>query len=282
MNLYCVGRMKIFVAFLFCLGSICCNPVWAQLSKSKFVVVQSMHYKGGVDVSEFGVVRNPIIYESSLLPSKASDQLVRGADFDALVAGLEKGPLPTVIDIERWSIYTESEIDRTKNKEKFLEVLKRIHGARPEILLGFYGVIPERTYWPIVDKNKIEERKKWARLNDKAVSDFAQYVDAIYPSLYTFYEDQAGWRIYAEETLKAARKFGKPVYCYLWPQYHSSNLKLHGEYLPVAYWQMELETCYQHSDGIVIWNYEPDAPWNPHAPWWQQTLKFLNAHGLNK
>jgi len=239
-----------------------------------------MHYKGGVDVSEFGVGRNPIIYESSLLPSKSSDQIARGAVFDGLVASLEKGPLPTVIDIERWSIYTENEIERVKNKEKFLEILKRIRAARPEISFGFYGVIPERTYWPLVDKNKLAEKRTWETLNNKALADFAPYVDAIYPSLYTFYEDQAGWRRYAEETLKVARKFGKPVYCYLWPQYHSSNLRLKEKYLPVDYWGMELETCYQYADGIVIWNYEPDVSWDPNALWWQQTLKFLKSHAI--
>lgn len=271
--------MKLFILLAF-FGLACGQSLYAQSFNKKFVVVQSMHYKGGVDVSAFGVLRNPIIYESSLLPSKYSEQIAEGGALEKLVAGLEKGPLPTVIDIERWSIYTENEIERAKNRENLLAVLKRVRTARPDIAFGYYGVIPARTYWPLVNKNMRRERQKWEALNERALVDFAPHVDAIYPSLYTFYEDQEGWRGYAEQTLKMARKFGKPVYCYLWPQYHSSNRRLSGKYLSADYWELELDTCYKYSDGIVIWNYEPDKNWDPEATWWQQTLKFLKSHDV--
>ena len=272
--------MKNFVFLMFLISYINVNVAYAQTFKKKFVVVQSMHYKGGVDVSKFGVEKNPIIYESSLLLSTTSDEIITGISFEKLVAGLEKGPLPTVIDIERWSIYTENEVERIKNRDNFLDVLKRLRFARPDLAFGYYGVIPERTYWPLIDKNKKSDKEIWENFNARARIDFSSYVDAIYPSLYTFYEDQKGWRNYAVETLKAAQKFGKPVYCYLWPQYHSSNKKLNEMYLSVDYWQIQLETCYQYSDGIVIWNYEPDKIWDSNADWWQQTLKFLKYNNL--
>ena len=108
-----------------------------------------------------------------------------------------------------------------------------------------------------------------------AKNDFAPHVDAIFPSLYTFYEDQNGWETYARETLQAARQFNKPVYAFIWPKYHPSNKTLKGQYIPRECWRLELNTCRKYCDGVVIWNHEPEKNWDPAAPWWQETLAFL-------
>lgn len=246
----------------------------------KFIVAQSMHYKGGVNLLPFGVPSNPIVYESSLLPSKSLDDLIDNAGLVKLAAGLQKGNLPTVLDIERWPIDSEDATKRSINREKLLSLLKELRNLRPDIKFGFYGVLPSRTYWPLVDSAQNKKRGSWERLNAMAKEDFAPYVDAIYPSLYTFYADEKGWRSYAETTLKEARKFNKPVYCYLWPKYHTGGSDVGGEYIPREYWRLQLETCYRHADGIVIWNFEPDSPWNSDAPWWLETLRFLQDHSL--
>ena len=241
-----------------------------------------MHYKGGVDVSSFGVPRNPLIYEAFLLPSKTSDRIIEGDSLKKMLDELGEGPLPTVIDIERWSIYTDNDVEREKNREKLVKVVKDIRAARPGIKLGYYGLAPARTYWPLVDDSKKADKQKWEYFNAKAVNDFVPYVDALFPSLYTLYGDQDGWKTYAEQTLQVAKKFGKPVYCYLWPQYNSGNSLLSGKYLPAEYWNLELETCYKYADGIVIWNHEPKKEWDPNAEWWQQTLKFLKSHSIKR
>ena len=128
-----------------------------------------------------------------------------------------------------------------------------------------------------MDTRQQQKKREWEKLNQKALSDFVPHVDAIFPSLYTFYDDSNGWEVYARQTLQAARGFNKPVYCYLWPQYHDSNKKLIGKYMSVKHWRIELETCRKYSDGIVIWNYEPDHNWDPDAPWWKETLNFLKT-----
>ncbi|SDH43599.1 hypothetical protein [Variovorax sp. OV700] len=272
--------MKFYITLLMSVCFFGANSASAQSSSKPFLVVQSMTYKGGVDVSSFGVPRNPLIYESMLLPSKTSDQMIEGEALKNLLDGLGSGPLPTVIDIERWHLYTDNEDERSKSREKYLNVVRNIRAARPGIKLGYYGVVPTRTYWPLLDAGRKSERQKWENLNSRAAQDFVPHVDAIFPSLYTLYGNQEGWRIYAEETLRVAKRFGKPVYCYLWPQFNSGNPLLGGKYLPADYWMLELETCYKHSDGIVIWNHEPQKNWDPDAEWWQQTLKFLESKSI--
>lgn len=272
--------MKSFTQFFLAVTFFAGGAVHAQSPIKSFALVQSMHYKDGVDLSEFGVPRNPIIYEAKLLPLKTSDEIVEGAALKSLVDGIELGRVPTVVDIERWKFYTEDEAERQTSREKLLAVIKKIRAVRPEMKLGFYGIVPTRTYWPLVDKNRKAERQGWDKLNKRAMEDFIPYVDAVFPSLYTLYDDADGWKNYAEETLRVARGFNKPVYCFLWPKFNVGNTRLEGKYVPADFWALELDTCYKYADGIVIWNYEPEKSWDPQAEWWLETLKFMKAHGI--
>jgi hypothetical protein len=114
------------------------------------------------------------------------------------------------------------------------------------------------------------------------------YVDAIYPSLYTFYPDQDGWLKYALANISEARRYGKPVYVFLWPQYHESDPAVAWRFIPADYWRLELETAKQYADGIVIWGgwqYSGKRlnwllEWDDTAPWWIETQDFMADHGL--
>jgi hypothetical protein len=59
-------------------------------------------------------------------------------------------------------------------------------------------------------------------------------LDVSLPSLYTFYDYQPGWVTYAIANIMEARRMnpGKPVFAFLWPQYHDSNKELKGKYIP--------------------------------------------------
>lgn len=246
-----------------------------------FVVAHSMIYKGGVDLTSFGIQANPIVYESSLLPSKTSDVPASKEALRKLLNGLVPGPLPTVLDVERWSTGNADPQVRRANVEKLVDMLKRVRDARGDLQYGFYGEAPTRTYWSLVDPNKRIQKGAWSADNDRLRTDLTPHVDAVFPSLYTFYDDLSGWELYARETLAEARKFGKPIYCYLWPQFHTSNVKLSGQYLSANFWRLELETCRKFADGIVIWDHSPNIEWNPDAPWWKETEKFMRVNGLS-
>jgi hypothetical protein len=265
---------------LLALVAACWVGAAESATPARFIVTHAMTYnKGGVDLTPFGVLKTPVIYESSLLPSRTSDNLRSEPALQAFAANLKPGPLPTVIDIERWSIYTTNEAVRAESLRKFLLAVDSLRKARPDLKFGYYGVVPERVYFPLVRPKKPESTRdakaEWEAFNQRANTDFVPHVDAIFPSLYTFYEDQKGWETYARETLRAARQFKKPVYVFLWPQFHSKTEKLKGKYLPGDYWRMELEVCRELADGIIIWNHEREQPWDPEAPWWKETVAFL-------
>lgn len=197
---------------------------------------------------------------------------------------LEKRPL--VIDIEHWPADirgTSEELVET-NIKKLRQIVDWVHAERPDVKVGFYGVPPLSDYWtPVRHLTAIERGAK----DDKAAADFqawqaanqhlkslAKKADFICPSLYTFYDDQQGWKKYAKANIEEAKKYGKPVYPFLWMEYHDSNAKLKGHLLPADYWKIELDTCRELVDGVVIWG-GFQRRWNPLTPWWKVTVQFM-------
>ena len=116
---------------------------------------------------------------------------------------------------------------------------------------------------------------------DDSLASVASFVDVLFPSVYTFYEDRSGWQNYAIAQIQEARRLsrGKPVYIFLWPQYHPSNKKLANTFLPGNYWRLELETGRKYADGAVIWCCGNSQAWDNKAPWWLETQDFLKESG---
>jgi hypothetical protein len=200
---------------------------------------------------------------------------------------------PLVIDIEHWSIDIRAEQEETveTNIRKLIQIIDWIRHERPEVKLGFYGLLPLQDYWtPVRHLTAIErgmlnakfeaDYKAWQAANDR-LKRLAEKVDFVFPSLYTFYDDIEGWKKYARCNIEEARKFGRPVYPFLWMDYHDSNKELKGQQLPAETWQAELALCRELADGVVIWG-GWKRQWNPWAPWWKVTVEFIQRENAVK
>lgn len=251
-----------------------------SFAQEPFIVTHSMVYQGGVDLTKFGVKANPIIYERYLLPSKTSDDTASKEELQKVLSAVTPGPMPVVLDIERWPTSVIEPEGKRRNAEKLVDVLKKLREIRPDLKYGYYGELPPRASWPQFDVNPAAKRAAWAASNDRMKRDLAPYVDAVFPSLYTFYDDPRGWEAYAEIMLLESKKFGKPIYCYLWPRFHPSNKKMSGKLISPTYWRIQLDTCRRLADGIVIWDNAPKELWDPQAVWWKETEAFLKANGI--
>ena len=163
--------------------------------------------------------------------------------------------------------------------DKLLSVLSWVKSEAPGVPFGIYGTVPVQDYWRAIRDSASTEFQSWQQDNDQ-LERISDQVDALFPSLYTFYADRKGWVTYAiAQITEAKRKAkGKPVYAFLWPQYHESNRLLGLRPLDPDYWELELNTVHQHADGVVIWggwgNNGPES-WNEEAPWWQVTKRFM-------
>lgn len=158
------------------------------------------------------------------------------------------------------------------------------HQHAPGQLVGWYANFPSRDYWAPVGGDPAA-LASWHAYNDSRTPAAVQ-ADIIFPSIYTFYADQAGWETYARANIAEAKQYGKPVIPFIWHHYHNSNAQLKGTEIAADYWRLQLDVIKDEGcAGVAIWggwqvatnpifklNWAADAV---NAPWWQATQEFL-------
>lgn len=249
------------------------------------IVFDGTGYSNKPDLSVYGIRPITLAYTAEFGPDwyKQADRLPDLQAVQALAArkAQQKGYL-VVLDIEHWPL--KGLPDSVQDSlTKYMTVLEWFREAAPGLSIGYYGAPPLQDYGRAIKDPSSQERRSWMEENDR-IRSLAGAVDALFPSLYTFYPDQAEWKKYAIAQIEEARRHagGKPVYVFLWPQYHDGNLILGGRYLPADYWLLELETAKEYADGIVIWggrDLKLNKPmiWDESAPWWKITKEFMNS-----
>ncbi len=235
--------------------------------RKPFVVYDGFLFLNRPDTSSLGMIRigglNP--------PDETFVNPDGPVDVTAVVATLQYavgGPPQFYLDYEMWGgALVPSE--NIANIPKLQEVAELAHATVPGVKFGFYDSLPCFDYWGLVNNNA-SEIAAWKACNEQMAA-LVPYVDMIMPSLYTYYNDQAGWDIEAKNLLEAAKQYGKPVYAFVMPDFHA------GAYtnpIPAALWQHELEFIYANADGVVIWG-GWGQEWDDNAPWWITTKTFL-------
>lgn len=245
-----------------------------------FLVFDATLYTNKPSFSDYPLLRSiTLLYEWPLFLAGQSstglplEQTVRSVAKQA--GGLSE---PVVLDIERWPLKGDPQTVQT-SLSKLLTVLSWIKSEIPQAKIGTYGTVPLPDYWRAIRGQGNAEFQAWQQDNDR-LDELLPLMDAVYPSIYTFYADRQGWVTYAiAQIMEARRKAkGKPVYAFVWPQYHESNYLIGLTPIEPDYWELQLNTISQYADGVVIWGgWGKDAPepWNEAAPWWQVTKRFM-------
>ncbi|MCC7472559.1 hypothetical protein IT404_12830 [Candidatus Nomurabacteria bacterium] len=273
--------LGIFSAFWFVSGVV--EPVvhaQALPNQKSFMVFDGTMYAGKPDLSVYSIRPISIAYTGQFgnqwyknpdaLPDKS---VVRQVANEALAKNF-----PVVIDIEHWPLVGDPNRVRA-SLSKYMTVLQWFKEAAPGLPVGYYGAPPIRDYWKSLRSPMSKEWASFAKENDQ-LRPLAGAVDILFPSLYTFYTDQGGWVRYAYAQIAEARRNanGKPVYVFLWPQYHDSNPSLKGAPLPADFWRLQLQMAKQYADGIVIWGgwgTNGRMNWDDNAAWWKVTKDFM-------
>lgn len=284
-NITCASVVAVglgLCGWVFFLGWFGEPVVHAQvLSNEKpFLVFDGTLYAGKPDLSAHGIRPVSIAYTSHFgthwyknpnsLPDKNVVQKV------AREAQAKNSPI--VIDIEHWPLDGEPNQVRA-SLSKYMTVLQWFKEAVPELPVGYYGAPPIRDYWKSLKSPMSKEWASFAKENDQ-LRPLAGAVNIIFPSLYTLYTDRGGWVRYAYAQIAEARRLanGKPVYVFLWPQYHDSNPSLAWAHIPADFWRLQLQMAKQYADGIVIWGgWGPKGrvQWDENAAWWKVTKEFM-------
>lgn len=271
---------KIFVCIFLLIFS---DYLYAQTEedKRKFVFFESTAYvdkssfysKGFIPIEELG---------SHLFWPNGEDRnnLPNRNNFCFLMRSLKPKYELIVIDIENWPLSTRWASEEIVNQsiKKYITVVNWAKQCRADLKFGFYGQIPISDHKLVLKSNKSKEKQYWKQQHG-AVIPIAHSVDAIFPSLYTLYEDQDRWIYLAKEYIKMARVLAeeKPVYPYIWPQYHEGNKSKKGTFLDRTFWRKQLELVYELADGVVVWGGWDNGPmqWDENAEWWQETKNFI-------
>lgn len=253
-----------------------------NFSESEFKVFDSIQLLNKPDLTKYGLY--PIaLFDFSNLWKKTDDknQLPNKTNLLNLVQGaIQKGRSVICLDIEHWPLTGSSE-QVADTVTKMSTIIKWIKSTYPEVQVGFYGTLPIRNYWRAIKGPDSDEYKSWQKENDQ-LKPLADVVDIVFPSVYTFYKDREGWGKYAIAQINEARRYGKPVFAFVWPYYHRSNWLYGTKPLDGEYWWLELETLRQIADGIVIWTSANAAVNNPNGwandtTWWNVTRDFMQA-----
>lgn len=248
--------------------------------KKPFMVFDGTLYTGKPNLAVYGIRPIAIAYTGQFGAQwyKNPDSLPDKSIVERVAGEAKAKNIPVVIDIEHWPLDSASN-QVGASLSKYMTVLQWFKDAAPGLAVGYYGAPPLRDYWKSLKSPTSTEWASFAREND-ALRPLAGAVDLLFPSLYTFYTDRGGWVRYAYAQIAEARRYanGKPVYVFLWPQYHESNPSLKGAYLPADFWRLELQMARQYADGIVIWGgWSGNGPvkWDDKAAWWKVTKEFM-------
>ncbi len=229
--------------------------------QAAFPIYDNMAYVGKPDTIHDGLVVSNILYDSEIWPQgKNYGVLPSRLEFEALVRQHLANPGPLVLDIEKLPL-TGSPQDARQHLKVLATLADWAHQAARGKLIGYYGT---------------NTLSKVAPPYVPYARQLARHVDAFFPSMYTFDDDRTAWANRAKAMASEAHSLGpgKPVYFYLWPQYHDKTPK-EFQYIDTAYWSFQLATSCQDSNGIVLWG-PGKFDWNDTNRWWESTKIFVH------
>jgi hypothetical protein len=240
--------------------------------KPQFRIFDGLAHRGKPDLTKYGL--EPISPVAHIWRTHNGQDAV-----DELGVALALSRLPTTtatifLDIEVWPLDPADPSGLYASLSKMTAVAQTVRHIGPQLKFGFYGAPPIREYWPVLKHD--ESYRQWLQA-DRMMIPLATSVDYLFPSLYTFYADPKSWLLFAEAQLREARQYRKPVYPFLWYQYHDSNRLLRGHEIAGDAWEQELRFCRDQADGVVLWG-GTGQDWNEGATWWQKARHVFNLN----
>lgn len=268
-------RVSLAAAAFAAVGALAATAATGQAAAATrgtpFTVYDNTFYTN-VDLGRVGAVRSNVVYEAPVAqlagqdptkfrgarPPSAELALPPQAAYENLVRRTARsGAGPVVLDFETLYLKGSSAVAQ-RRLQKLQTLLAWAHEAVPGRVVGYYGVLGN-TAAPYL---ALERR-------------LAAHEDALFPSLYTFGDDFGVWQANFRRITAEARSVAphKPVYAYLWPQYHGGT-KHAGRYLTPAHWRQELDAATQLCAGVVIWG---PSDSDPDQRWVGATASFLST-----
>ena len=182
------------------------------------------------------------------------------------------------INIEHWEL--EGDLDVVQaNLQKLRQVADLVHSYNPNLLVGFYRLLPRRDPSAAYLGPGTAQHDAWQAHNDRVAASLEDAVDVFFPSLYVLHlgdQNQTTaerWTTFAMGNIEEAVRIadGKPVLPFLSLYYHPNGSRDDYPALPrnlkgwqwvepelLLYQMMKLDEL---ADGFVLFNDLP-TPWS--------------------
>lgn len=258
------------------LASACPRP-----DQRGFRIFNATLYAGQPDLRPLGIHPIHVIDRGIWRDGEGRTSLPSRSKVAELVRSLPRDGAPIVMDFEDFHLNRGAE-ERAFGLSRLIAIAAAFRAAAADREIGFYGYLPQRDYWRAIQNPRSAAHKAWQQENS-AVAPLERQVDLLFPSVYTFYPDVKGWELYARAQICEARRLSdKPVYVFLWPDYHPGGNEAPSSPLPAAFWRRQLVLARELADGVVIWG-GWDFPrnrrktWGPEEAWWNETRLFMDS-----
>lgn len=203
-----------------------------------------------------------------------------------------------VLDLEIFDLHTTDLPLRDHYHDQLIEAAKIYRNAHPGIAIGYYGLLPQITFYPPLygsdpawDHYK-PDHDKWIANNKQVLGNLddatlrkthkglCSVVDRVFPSCYhadkkalPMPENMRHWKAMHDGTVKESLRYQKPIIAYLTPQYEGR-----GELFPVGVWKEMLthSLANKNVDGVCVYqSVVAGTEFDASAPWWTETLEVI-------
>lgn len=178
---------------------------------------------------------------------------------------------PVMFDIEHWQTdlrgYSEGMV--AHSVERMAQIADWMHDERPDVTLGYAAFMVGNNPFPAEGS---PQRIAWQNAIARA-EPVADRSDYILPNINPFIADVRAWPDFADAMIDEARKFGKPVVAFLWPNYDGTEPNLYGRAQTAEFFRMQLDVARSRADSLAIW--DDTRPWVEDMSWWIVTQDFI-------
>lgn len=244
----------------------------------RFVIFNALLYEQLQDLKKYCIEPINVMYAWEFFPRgpKRNDFTMPGRiTMEKAIQKIKTKNQVTVIDIEHWPLAKVSNSVYSKSINNYLATMGELKNSLPGIPIGYYGVAPVTDF---SRAKSIGSRgyRDWVNENSRMMN-VAKLVDAFFPSLYTINSDQGSWLARAKASIDEAYRLGggKPVYPFIWPNFHEQGGKYPpGTEVPADYWRTQLDFLRNNADGFVLWGGYKQK-FNSEMTWWKELMSFI-------